>query len=145
MSEPKPIHADTELVIPFHDVDLLRVAWHGHYCKYLELGRCALLEKIGYDYLTMRETGHVWPIVDLQLRYLKPARFMQTIRIHAELVEWEYRMKIKYRIEDAHSRQVLAKAQTVQVAVNAESGDMLFASPPVLLEKLESYRSGSNP
>jgi acyl-CoA thioester hydrolase len=28
-----------ELDVPFHDVDLQRVVWHGHYYKYFEVAR----------------------------------------------------------------------------------------------------------
>lgn len=140
MIKPHPIQAEIELAIPFHDIDLLNIAWHGHYCKYLEIARCALLEEIDYDYLTMKETGYVWPIVDIQLRYLQPARFMQRIRVRAELIEWEYRMKIKYRIHDAATGQLMVKAQSIQVAVNTDTGEMCYASPPVFLEKLAQHR-----
>lgn len=39
--------ASVNLEIPFHDVDMMAVVWHGHYAKYFEIARCALLEKIG--------------------------------------------------------------------------------------------------
>ncbi len=130
------IQADVEIIVPFFDIDILGIAWHGHYCKYLEIARCALLDSIDYGYMTMRATGYVWPIVDIQLRYVRPARFEQRIRVSAELVEWEYRMKIKYRVYDAQTGEVLAKGHTVQAAVNSVSGEMSFASPPIFLEKL---------
>jgi len=145
MTKPTSLLAEVELTIPFYDIDLLDIAWHGHYCKYLELARCALLEKIEYDYMTMRKTGYVWPIVDLQVRYLLPARFMQKIRVRAELIEWEYRMKIKYRIQDAESGQLMVKAQTIQVALDRESREMQYASPPVFLEKLARYLGDARP
>lgn len=128
--------AEVDIVVPFFDIDILGIAWHGHYCKYLELARCALLDSIDYGYMTMQATGFVWPIVDLQLRYVRPARFEQRIRVIAELVEWEYRMKIKYQIVDAASGEVMAKAQTIQAAVDAVSGEMSYASPAVFLQKL---------
>lgn len=130
------IRAEVEIVVPFFDIDVLGIAWHGHYCKYLEIARCALLDSIAYGYNTMRETGYIWPIVDLQLRYVKPVRFEQRLKVMAELVEWEYRMKIKYRISDAESGDVLAKATTIQAAVDGASGEMLYASPDIFLEKL---------
>lgn len=130
------IHAEVEVVVPFFDIDVLGIAWHGHYCKYLEIARCALLDTIDYGYNTMRATGYIWPIVDLQLRYVKPARFEQRLKVAAELVEWEYRMKIKYRISDAESGEVLAKGTTVQAAVDSVSGEMAYASPDVFLERL---------
>ena len=130
------IRAEVEIVVPFYDIDVLGIAWHGHYCKYLEIARCALLDTIDYGYNTMRATGYIWPIVDLQLRYVKPARFEQRLKVAAELVEWEYRMKIKYRISDAESGEVLAKGSTIQAAVDSDSGEMLYASPDIFLNKL---------
>lgn len=136
MTPAPPLEAEVELVVPFHDVDMLNIAWHGHYCRYLEVARCALLEKIDYDYLTMKATGYVWPIVDLHLRYVRPARFGQRLRVRAVLQEYEFRMKIQYRVMDAESGEVLVKGHTLQVAVEVGSGEMCYASPRVFLEKL---------
>ncbi|BBL71844.1 acyl-CoA thioesterase [Methylogaea oryzae] len=130
------ISAEVELTVEFYEVDMLGIVWHGHYCKYIESARCAMLEKIGYGYMAMKDSGYVWPIVDLQLRYVRPARFGQRIVAAAELVEYEYRMKIKYQVRDAETGTVLAKGHTVQAAVDAASGEMLYASPAVFLEKL---------
>ena len=141
MTHRAPVRAEIETQIPFHHVDMLDIAWHGHYCQYLEEARCALLEKIGYDYLAMKNTGYVWPIVDLHLKYLRPARFRQRIRIEAELVEWEYRMKIKYQVRDAETGETLVKAHSIQVAVNLDNGKMCYASPRVFLERLEEFSS----
>ena len=130
------IRTEVDLIVPFYDIDMLDIAWHGHYCKYLEIARCAMLDKIDYGYKVMKATGYVWPIVDLQIRFVRPARFEQCIRVAAELVEWEYRMKIKYQISDAESHEILAKAHTIQAAVHAASGEMSFASPEVFLQRL---------
>jgi acyl-CoA thioester hydrolase len=130
------LRAEVELIVPFHDIDLLNIAWHGHYCKYIEIARCAMLDKIDYGYMAMKDTGYVWPIVDLQLRYVRPAQFEQRIRVSAELVEWEYRMKIKYVVADAETGEVLAKGHTVQAAIDVVNREMSYASPAVFLEKL---------
>jgi acyl-CoA thioester hydrolase len=130
------IRAEVRLTVPFHDVDMLGIAWHGHFCKYLEIARCAMLDKIGYGYMAMKATGYVWPIVDLQLRFVRPVRFGQDIRISAELLEWEYRMKIRYLIADAETGEVLTKGHTIQAAVDAATGEMSYASPDVFLKRL---------
>jgi acyl-CoA thioester hydrolase len=137
------IRAEVEIIVPFFDIDILGIAWHGHYCKYLEIARCALLDTIDYGYTIMRTTGYVWPVVDLQLRYVKPAKFEQRLKVSAELVEWEYRMKIKYRVCDAASGEILAKAQTIQAAVDYVTGEMSYASPVIFLQKL-GIKAGSD-
>jgi len=131
--------AEVTLQVPFFDTDMLGVVWHGHYVKYFEIARCALLESIGYDYRTMKATGYVWPVVDLQIRYLAPARFGQTLRVAARMVEYEYRLKLAYEIRDGESKR-LARGVTVQVAVAVDSGEMCFGSPPVLLERVACWR-----
>ncbi len=130
------IEAEIEIEIPFHDVDVMGVAWHGHYVKYLEIARCALLDKIDYNYPQMKDSGYAWPIIDLRIRYPGPLRFQQKIRVRAKLEEWENRLKIAYEISDLASGRRLTRAYTVQVAFDMLRDEMLFVSPDILLEKL---------
>jgi len=70
MRSPGVLHSDTEILVPFFDIDTMNVVWHGHYVKYLEVARCALLDKIGHNYTAMLEAGYAWPVIDMQLRYI---------------------------------------------------------------------------
>ena len=132
--------ASVEFEIPFHDVDMMNVAWHGHYLKYFEIARCAVLDKIDYNYPQMQQSGFAWPVIDAGVRYVQPLRFQQRIRITATIIEWENRLKIKYLIEDSESNARLTKGHTVQVAIDMKTEEMLFASPDVLWEKLQEIR-----
>lgn len=122
--------------IPFHDADMMNVAWHGHYLKYFEIARCALLDSFSYNYLDMAASGYAWPIIEAHLRYPGSALFGQKIRVQATLVEWENRLRIDYLVRDVASGKRLTTGYTIQVAVNIASREMQFVSPPVLLEKL---------
>jgi acyl-CoA thioester hydrolase len=124
---------ETDVTVPFFDVDPMNVVWHGHYVKYLELSRCALLDAIGYGYDAMLASGYAWPIIDLQLRYMHPAVFGQRLRARAELVEWENRLKVHYLITDAASGKRLTRASSVQVAVRLDTREMQLVSPAPLL------------
>ena len=129
MRSPGVLHCDTEILVPFFDVDTMNVVWHGHYVKYLEVARCALLDKIGHNYTQMVESGYAWPIIDLQLRYMRGAKFGQRLTVRADLVEWENRLKINYLITDLATGERLTRASTVQVAVEIASREMQMASP----------------
>ena len=131
------LSASAELEVPFHDVDAMEVAWHGHYLKYFELARCVLLRRFDYDYPQMQVSGYLWPIVDCRCKYIRPAHYGQRLRVEAQLVEYENRMKMLYRITDAKTGEKLSTGYTIQVAVDANSGELQFLSPPVLLEKLK--------
>jgi acyl-CoA thioester hydrolase len=127
---------EAEIKVPFFDVDMMEIVWHGHYIKYFEIARCALLDKIGYNYTQMRESGYTWPIIDLHIRYAKPARFGQDLIVHTNIIEWEYRLRISYLIKDKLTGQRLTRGHTCQVAVDLCNGEMCFESPPILWKKL---------
>ena len=131
------LHVDTQILVPFFDVDSMHVVWHGHYVKYLEVARCALLDHLGHNYTQMLESGYAWPVIDLQLRYVRGAVFGQTIVVRANLVEWESRLKINYLISDLASGERLTRASSVQVAADIASREMLLASPKVFVDAVE--------
>jgi acyl-CoA thioester hydrolase len=131
-----PYEAEIEIEVPFHDLDPAGYVWHGHYAKYLELARCELLKRFDYNYDAMTRSGFLWPVVDLELRYLRPLRFGDRFRVRASLVEWEYRLRIEYLISSVASGERLTRAATVQVAVDARSGEMCLRSPDILFERL---------
>ena len=131
------LHTDTEILVPFFDVDSMNVVWHGHYIKYLEVARCALLDKIGHNYDAMVASGYAWPVIDLQLRYVRGAVFGQRLNVRASLVEWENRLKINYLITDLQTGERLTRASSVQVAVEVSSREMQLASPKVFTDAVE--------
>jgi acyl-CoA thioester hydrolase len=128
--------AEVEIRVQFFDLDPMQIVWHGNYIKYLEVARCALFDKIDYNYAQMGASGYSWPVIDLRLRYIGSARFGQRLKLRADLVEWENRLKIDYLISDAETGARLTRASTTQVAVEIVSGEMCFVSPPVLFKKL---------
>ena len=127
------ITASIRLKAQFYDLDPLQVVWHGNYVRFLEQGRSALLDAIAFNYREMARTGFVWPVVDLRIKYVRPIRFAQEVDVTATLAEYENRLKIDYRITDAGSGETLTRAHTVQVAVDATSGELAFESPPPLI------------
>jgi len=128
--------ASAEIVVPFHDLDPVDIVWHGNYVKYLEVARDELMHRIGYSHDAMLASGFVWPVVEMKLRYLQPARLRQKLRVRASVLEYEQRLKIVYDISDATSGRRLTRAHTVQVAVRVDTGEMLFQTPQVLREKI---------
>ena len=130
------LSAEVEIEIPFYDVDPMQVAWHGNYVKYLEVARCAMLRKIDYDYPQMEASGFHFPVVEIYLRYVKPARFGQMVLARAEVLEYENRLKIGYQIADRASGERLTKGWSVQVAIDARTRELQFVSPRILIDKL---------
>ena len=130
------LEAEVLVQVPFYDLDPMNIVWHGNYARYFEVARCALLEKFGYSYPQMEKSGYAWPVIDLHVRYVKPLRFDQRVKVKATILEWEYRLKLRYLITDATTGERLTKGESVQVAVDVKTGEMCLMSPPVLFERL---------
>ena len=132
------ISAEIEVEVPFHDVDLARVVWHGHYLKYFENARWVLMDRIGYGLQSMLESGYGWPVVDLQVKYLRVSRYAERLRVRASLVEWENRLVVNYLITDVATGERVARGQTVQVTVEMATGTLQFVLPPEFQERVRA-------
>jgi len=130
------ISAEVLIKAQFYDLDPMHIVWHGNYVRFLEQARCALLDKIDYNYSEMLRSGYAWPVVDLRIKYVRPVRFGQEVTARATLAEYENRIKIDYRIADLATGDVLTKAQTIQVAVDVASNEMCFESPAALTDRV---------
>jgi acyl-CoA thioester hydrolase, YbgC/YbaW family len=130
------IAAEVTITVQFYDLDPMQVVWHGNYARYLEEARCALLDRIGYNYPEMEQSGFVWPVVDMRLKYVRPARFGQRLVVRATLAEFENRLRIDYRIADAGNGEVLTKAQTTQLAVDAATQEVSIETPAAFQDRV---------
>lgn len=133
MRKEGAISAIIEATVAFHDIDIVGVMWHGHYLKYLENARWALMNRIGFGFEAMTASGYAWPIVEMHVKYVHAARLGDQLRVRASLVEWENRLVFNYLVLRADGER-LARAKSVQVAVDVGSGALQFTTPQSLLD-----------
>jgi acyl-CoA thioester hydrolase len=139
-NETRVLRHKITLEVPFFDVDSMDIVWHGHYVKYLELARCAFLSAIGYDYQIMKANGYGWPVVQMNLKYVRPALFGQKIQIEAILKEYESCLKFDYVIRDVATGQKLTKASSMQVAVCMRTRETQFQTPDSWLQAIANAK-----
>lgn len=114
--------------IPFHDIDILGIAWHGHYYKYFELARTELYRQCGFDIADMQEMGFVFPVIESQCKYVQSLKYGQTAQVRAKFSEYLSYIKISYVITDLESGKRHAYGYTKQAACDLD-GTMLIAVP----------------
>lgn len=131
------LHAEIQIEIPFHDVDVMGIVWHGHYIKYFEIARTALMRKAGMDLDAMALTGCAWPVVTCEVKYIKPLRYGQMVRVEAAFVDYVDRLKIAYIVKDAASGERLTRGATVQLAVDGRTGELASGTPDAMVQAIE--------
>jgi acyl-CoA thioester hydrolase len=140
---PYNIFAEAEINIEFHDLDPMRVVWHGNYINYFETGRRRLLDKIGYDYYEMEESGYAFPVIEVSARYVGSLRFKDRAIVKAILVEYENCLRIKYEIRNAQTGLITTKGLSTQMAFNIKTNESCFACPKELIDKVEAIIKGN--
>ena len=127
---------ETKIKVDFFDVDSMRIVWHGNYVKYMEIGRCALLDEIGFGYMEMERTGFLFPVATINLKYIRSLHFNETATVKSTLIEYENRIKIRYEIYNEKG-ELTTKGESTQMAVRAEDNETLFECPAVFTDKVK--------
>ena len=133
------MYAEAEITVEFYDCDPLKVVWHGNYFNYFEVGRRALLEKIGYGYDEMEQTGYAFPVIEVSAKYPGSLRFRDRARVKAVLEEYENRIKIKYEIRNIQTGLLTTKGVSTQMAVDMRTNESCFVCPQILIDKVEAF------
>jgi acyl-CoA thioester hydrolase len=127
---PQSASASVTLKVPYYDVDLMQIVWHGNYLKYFEVARQALFRKYGVDLQrTMEDTRYVFPIVRSSTKHVWPLRFDEEFTCTVVLKEARVRIVLNYEIKLNSSGKLCAKGWTEQVAVLLPEMEMVFQIP----------------
>jgi acyl-CoA thioester hydrolase len=111
----------TEFRVRFAETDQMRVAHHGAYAAWLEVGRVEWLRDQGYAYTTLEAQGVSLAVVELRLRYHHAARFDDLLRIETRLESAGSRgCTFAYGITRAGDGALVATGTTRHVAVDRD-------------------------
>lgn len=90
----------TEFTVEWGDCDEAGIVFYPNYFYWLDCTFQRLLRSRGLGQRqNQTEFGAVTPLIDVGLQFRAPVRYDETIRIEAEITEWqERRFRITYRI-----------------------------------------------
>lgn len=64
------------------------VVFHGNYVTWFEIGRTEWIRNKGYTYRSIEECGLLLPVIDLQCKYVLPARYDDQVVICTRVSEF---------------------------------------------------------
>jgi acyl-CoA thioester hydrolase len=135
----RSVSTSVTLKVPYYDVDLMQIVWHGHYLKYFEVARQALFKECGVDLQrTMEDTKYVFPVVRSTIKHIWPLRFGDEFICTAVVREARVRIVLDFEIKLISNDKVCAKGWSEQVAVLLPEMEMVFQIP----EEIQKALSG---
>jgi acyl-CoA thioester hydrolase len=124
------VSTSVKLRVPYHDVDLMQVVWHGHYLKYFEVARHAFFRECGLDLQHyMNEKGYVFPVIRSMVKHIRPLRLDDEFICTALLKEARVKIVLDFEIKLISSGEVCAKGRSEQVAFLIPEMEMVFKIP----------------
>ena len=126
---------ETRIKVRFNEVDVYRIAWHGHYVAWMEAGRNDLAGMFGLDPEQLAELGYLAPVVSLEMKYKRPLRYAEEARVLTTLRPSETAtLEFACRIVGADGTEAAA-GKTVH-ALTDLAGIIQYRFSPVIAERL---------
>ena len=109
-----------EVKVYYQDTDSYGIVWHGNYLKWYEQARCDVCDELGFplDKLAA-DSGVIFPIVNINLRYKSAAKLYDDLIIETEIKEFT-RAKIVFEqiIKNKEDETVYNVAEITAVATD---------------------------
>lgn len=133
-------HFKTKIRVRYAETDKMGYCYYGNYATYFEVGRVEALRNLGISYKELEDEGVTLPVIEFNVKYLKPAFYDEELTIHVYIKEMPG-VKIKFTYETYNDKdEKLNFGDTVLVFVNAETRSPM-RSPERLIKELKKYIS----
>ncbi|MEI6124544.1 MAG: acyl-CoA thioesterase [Bacteroidota bacterium] len=124
----------TKINIRFHEVDSLRIVWHGHYLKYFEDGREAFGRKYGLGYMDVFAAELLTPLVKIACDYKRPLKYGDSVILETTFVDCEAaKIQFQFTLFHGETKEVFATGESTQVFLN-DKNELLLTMPPFFTE-----------
>lgn len=131
---------ETSITVRFNEVDAYRVAWHGHYVAWMEMGRNNLSMQFGIGPDDLLALGFQGPVVSLEVKYLRPALFNDVVTVRTWLEDDAVAM-LRFRCEMLSSEGEKLASGLVCHALTDMNGVLQYRLPSEIEQRVASMRA----
>jgi acyl-CoA thioester hydrolase len=129
----------TTVRVRYAETDRMDVVYYGNYAMYFEIGRVEAIRNLGVSYKELEDMGIILPVVELNIKYLRPAKYDDLITIKSQIKELPQDHVIIFDQEVYNeSGKLLTIGQVKLYFMDADMGKRA-EMPAILKEKLAIY------
>ena len=130
---------ETQIRVRYAETDQMGVVYHGNYFPFLESGRVEAIRSLGMSYADLEKIGIQMPVVEIQCKYLRPARYADLLRVQTSLPTLPTDHRIEFHQEIYRdSDELLFKAQIKLYFWDKDKNEKTVM-PAALLDRLKSF------
>ncbi len=132
---------NTNIRVRYAEADPMNVVYYGNYAQYFEVGRVESMRALGLSYKTMEEMGIMLPVVELNIKYLRPAKYDDLLTIKSQIKQLPTDHRIQFDQEIYNEEGKLLTIGVVRLYFMDLKLGKRAEMPAFLREKLTPYFS----
>ncbi len=129
----------TQMRVRYAETDQMNVVYYGNYAQYFEVGRVESIRQLGYTYKDMEAEGVIMPVVELNVRYLRPATYDDLLTVKTIVRDMPHDHRIEFFQEVYNEEGKLLTAGKVLLYFLNEKTRKRTTMPETLKHKLAKY------
>ena len=129
----------TTVRVRYAETDRMDVVYYGNYAMYFEIGRVEAIRHLGVSYKDIEDMGIILPVVELNIKYLRPAKYDDLLTIKSQIKELPTDHKIIFDQEIYNEEGKLLTIGKVKLYFMDSKLGKRASMPSSMLEKLSSY------
>ncbi len=103
----------------YADTDRSQVVYHANYLRYFEIGRVTLMRDTAYPYREIEDSGYIYPIIEVGLKFYTPLHYDDPMWIHTRPDDLErVRLSFQYVITHQETGDIVCMGFTRHCATN---------------------------
>ncbi|TFF33607.1 acyl-CoA thioesterase [Mucilaginibacter psychrotolerans] len=131
-------HHTTKLRVRYGETDQMGYMYYGNYAEFFEVGRVEMLRSLGLTYAGMEASGIMMPVLELNCKYLKPARYDEEITILVTMAKMPG-VKIHFKYELYNEKEELIHiGETLLAFINMKTNRPCLPSQE-FIDKLKPF------
>jgi acyl-CoA thioester hydrolase len=121
MTPDLPPVSETRHRVNYSETDQMGVVYHARYLVWLDVARCEHLRRTGISYADVERRGLRLTVTDLRVRYRRPARYDDLVRVRCWVRECaSRRITFGYAVDLPAQDALLVTAETALLALAAD-------------------------
>lgn len=134
--------SETQIRVRYAETDQMGYVYYGNYAQYYEVARVEALRDVGLSYKMFEDMGTMMPVLSLNCKYHKPAKYDDLLTIKTIIKELPgIRIHFCYEVRN-EAGVLLNEGETTLVCISMET-NRPCACPAILLDKLKPFFQAS--
>ncbi len=128
---------ETKIRVRYSETDRMGYVYYGNYAMYFEVARVEALKSKGVSYKKLEDSGILLPVLDYQIKYIKPAYYDDFLTIRTSIPQLPgARIQFEYETYNEEG-SLINKAATTLVFIDKNTMKPMVA-PDFILKQLSS-------